>query len=686
MDTKWKRSKKIRAFLIRMITVGILAAFLFSLVTGYPAMMLYNSNKQIIDGDIYALEEFQQYVGDVYNKGLLAFAGVGDDRGYPLSEDSSNLIKENATIDFFDEMAKNNGDLIFYMYDSGYQEVDGEYGNPIHTNTQLPLISDMDGYLNLTEDLRFIIYLNGPKNEVKSHGYFDTAYLKHSYMPNVEKIGDIQFVMAMKKDMTGGGPLQVYQETAKRYQRNLIQIFILAIAYVICCMLCLFTHRPMKEAREDFVKIGKQVLFECKIIVLICCAIKILSYIKVPLTLISIKDVWIIFGIGVILYPILLDLKENSETIYQCSIPALCYRAFINYRDQKTGQKAFSMLISVFTAISLVVYGYGIYKVMKYAKEMEAKELNLVVILFVISIILLLIIKWILNVYVNEVTTITKKISDLHKGDINVKLLPGKQLYFKETAEELNQLEDGIESAVRQKSQSDKMRVELITNVSHDLKTPLTSIINYADLLCEEELPATAKEYAFSLREKSYKLKSMVQDVFELSKASSGNLAVELQVLDIGKLILQTVADMQEQIDASTLSFKNIIPEKEELFILGDGEKLYRTFQNLYVNAIQYSLENSRVYTIVEKKEKTICIQIKSTSKWELNIDTDEIVERFVRADESRSTEGSGLGLSIGKSFVEACGGIFNVSTNADMFIVEMEFPVAEREQILEDS
>ena len=239
-------------------------------------------------------------------------------------------------------------------------------------------------------------------------------------------------------------------------------------------------------------------------------------------------------------------------------------------------------------------------------------------------------------------------------------------------------MENGIENAVKLKSRSDKMRVELITNVSHDLKTPLTSIINYADLLCEEELPENAKEYANSLREKSYKLKAMVQDVFELSKATSGNLTVEKQTLDLSKLIRQTLADMDERIQDSNLTFKTVFPE-ENVYIEGDGEKLYRTFQNLYINALQYSLDNSRIYTIVKVEDGMAVVCIKNTSKWELNIDTEEIVERFVRADESRTTEGSGLGLSISKSFVEACGGEFKVLTDADMFTVEIRFEQVEK-------
>jgi len=168
----------------------------------------------------------------------------------------------------------------------------------------------------------------------------------------------------------------------------------------------------------------------------------------------------------------------------------------------------------------------------------------------------------------------------------------------------------------------------------------------------------------------------MVQDVFELSKATSGNLSIEKKRLDLTKLIYQTLADMDERIQESTLTFKTNICAPP-LMIEADGEKLYRIFQNLIVNALQYSLENSRVYIEVEKQEKNACVRIKNISRQELDFDPKEIVERFVRADASRTSEGSGLGLSIVQSFTEACGGTFSIDLNADLFTALVSFPLS---------
>jgi len=678
LDTKWKRSKKIRAFLIRAIACGMTFAMVNAIITGYPAIKAYmEQGNLILQGDIYALDEFQQYIGDVYNNGMIAVAGVGDDRGYPLTEDVNEPVKNNAVVSFFDEMAKNNGDLIFYIYDKGYEEVEGEYGNSVHTNTQLPLISEIDGYLNLTDDMRFIIYHNGEENTITSHGYFDTGYLQHSYMPSVEKIGQIQFVMAMKKEMSGGGPVQEFWKEAHRYQRDLFQILILAVLTVISYISCLITFRPAREAKKEFSRFSSKVLFECKLVVFLFCLIKIIGYLGGPFEGVTMRDSLWLFGIGVILYPLFVDFKNDNESMFTCSIPACIYNEFVDWKEKQEWQKSLSLLLWIGGVAAVVCFGAAGLQMLRIGKNSEISGLEVALIAIIVGIVFVVMVFYVMYKFLKETSGITNKISGLHKGNLDMVLVPEKNTFLKKTAEELNQLEDGIENAVKQKSHSDKMRVELITNVSHDLKTPLTSIINYADLLCEEDLPENAMQYAYSLRDKSYKLKSMVQDVFELSKATSGNLPVDMQTLDLGKLIRQTLADMDERISVSNLTFKTVFPE-ESVYIEGDGEKLYRTFQNLYINALQYSLDNSRVYTMVEVKDGKAIVHIKSTSKWELNVDSEEIVERFVRADESRTTEGSGLGLSISKSFVEACGGEFKVTTDADMFTVEITFEQVE--------
>ena len=240
----------------------------------------------------------------------------------------------------------------------------------------------------------------------------------------------------------------------------------------------------------------------------------------------------------------------------------------------------------------------------------------------------------------------------------------------------MDQLEDirhGMAKAVDEQMKSERMKVELIANVSHDIKTPLTSIISYVEFLKQEEgLPEHVKDYVKILDEKSQRLKNMVQDVFAVSKAASGELPMHMEMLDFGKLLCQTLADMEEEIDGSPVTFRTDIP-KEPVMIVADGQRMYRVFQNLFQNAIKYSLAGSRVYVTLKEEGQMAIASVKNTSQKELDRET-EFTERFVRGDQSRTDGGSGLGLSIAQSFTEACGGTFHWETDADLFVVIVSF------------
>lgn len=242
-------------------------------------------------------------------------------------------------------------------------------------------------------------------------------------------------------------------------------------------------------------------------------------------------------------------------------------------------------------------------------------------------------------------------------------------------ASELEEIRQGMETAVEERTRSERMKVELVANVSHDIKTPLTAIISYIQLLKQEEnLPEYVMDYIRILDEKSDRLKNMVQDVFSVSKAASGQLDVELKEIDFGKLLYQTLADMEEQIKKSPVIIRTDIPQ-EPVMVSADGQRMYRVFQNLIGNALKYSLEGSRVYITLKEEKKLAVASIKNTSSQELNPETD-FAERFTRGDQSRTDGGSGLGLSIAKSFTEACGGSFRLEIIADLFVVTVALPL----------
>lgn len=244
-----------------------------------------------------------------------------------------------------------------------------------------------------------------------------------------------------------------------------------------------------------------------------------------------------------------------------------------------------------------------------------------------------------------------------------------------QAAEDLNGIQQGMRTALDERMRSERMKVELIANVSHDLKTPLTSVVSYAGLLREEEgLPPHVQDYIRILNLKAQRLQVMVQDVFEVSKAASGELFVRSERLDLAKLLRQTLADMDVSIQESSLVFRVSLPA-EPVWITADGDRLYRVFQNLIQNALQYSLEGSRVYVTLEVREGVAVAAVKNTSRDELPDRTD-FTARFVRGDKSRTDGGSGLGLAIASSFSAACGGSLRVETDADLFTAEVSFPI----------
>jgi signal transduction histidine kinase len=276
---------------------------------------------------------------------------------------------------------------------------------------------------------------------------------------------------------------------------------------------------------------------------------------------------------------------------------------------------------------------------------------------------------------VSDFGLLLDRIASLKAGTGGLPLRFARESDLAAAAADLDSIESGISRAVEARVKSERMKVDLITNVSHDIKTPLTSIINYIDLLQREEnLPGEVRDYVDILARKADRLKRMVQDIFDISKASSGNMELRMEELDLNKLLQQTLADMQENIDASGLTVKTLLPEGP-VFIYADGNRLYRVFQNLIKNALQYSLEGSRVFISLQREDGKALAQVKNASKYALD-NAPDITERFVRGDESRTTEGSGLGLSIAKSFTEACGGTFEIRVDADLFSASVTLPL----------
>ena len=218
------------------------------------------------------------------------------------------------------------------------------------------------------------------------------------------------------------------------------------------------------------------------------------------------------------------------------------------------------------------------------------------------------------------------------------------------------------------------MKVELVTNVSHDLKTPLTSIISYIDLLWAEDMSPAAKDYVKVISEKSERLKLMVADLFDLAKAAS-RTDLNNENLDAVILTKQVIGDMADRIESSGRELRTDI-QAQTAPVMAEGKKLYRVFQNLIDNALKYSMEGTRIYVTLRNSGGYTDISVKNISAEEMNFTPEEITERFTRGDKARSTEGNGLGLAIAKSFTEACGGTFDIIIDGDMFTANVRLPI----------
>ncbi len=265
----------------------------------------------------------------------------------------------------------------------------------------------------------------------------------------------------------------------------------------------------------------------------------------------------------------------------------------------------------------------------------------------------------------------------LAAGDLAYQVETNRLLWdFKRHGENLNRIGEGMSAAVEQRLKSERMKTELITNVSHDIKTPLTSIINYADLIEKEPCEnGKVTGYAAVLHRQSERLKRLIDDLVEASKASTGNLEVQLAPCEIGVLLTQAAGEYEQRLRERELELVAKTGERP-LKIRADGRRLWRVFDNLMGNACKYAQSGTRVYLTLEENEGQAVISLKNTSREMLDIPSEELLERFVRGDASRKTEGSGLGLSIAKSLTELQGGSMELVTDGDLFKVVLRFPV----------
>ena len=277
--------------------------------------------------------------------------------------------------------------------------------------------------------------------------------------------------------------------------------------------------------------------------------------------------------------------------------------------------------------------------------------------------------------YNKKLNEVQMALRDIYEGKDDVYLDESEQKgVLKRMAKYINDIAGGFSNAIEQSLKSERLKTELITNVSHDIKTPLTSIINYVDLLKKEEFEnKQVEQYIAILDNKSQRLKKLIEDLVEASKVQSGNVKLNIEDINLKELLNQTTGEFEDRFEKKKLKIELSVPE-EDVIIRADNRYMYRIIENLFSNITKYAMENSRVYIDLKLQKNKVRLSLKNISSEKLNISADELMQRFVRGDKSRHTEGSGLGISIAKSLTELQGGSFDVEIDGDLFKVILEW------------
>ncbi|MED1665232.1 sensor histidine kinase [Brevibacillus laterosporus] len=276
---------------------------------------------------------------------------------------------------------------------------------------------------------------------------------------------------------------------------------------------------------------------------------------------------------------------------------------------------------------------------------------------------------------IGTLNKIMKATEYMAAGQLSLHIEEPKAGNFKELVENLNNMREGLKKSLDSQMKSEKLKTELITNVSHDLRTPLTSIMNYVGFLKQDTLtPEESKEYINILDKKTHRLKVLIDDLIEASKVASGAVEMHVEQVDIVALLNQALAEFTDKIPASGLTFRLHV-EPPKMLVHVDGKKTWRVFENLISNAIKYSLPNTRVYLSLHEEADRVLFTVKNVSAYEINFEISELFERFKRGDQSRHTEGSGLGLAIAKSIMDLQGGELHIDIDGDYFKVMAIFP-----------
>ncbi len=729
MDTKLKKSKIIISYV--WLFLGIFSLILpFMLLNSLP---LY-SIEYLFTDDYQESQEFKNHISDRLQTFIMmaldethegaSYSSYGyvekntsatmpyeydattstqhiDSYNYVVHEVASDNVVFDINWDKSVEMTNLNRDknLLYAVFKNGKLLYSNYQDTSVNLLTDTLPSKEYNFFLHFDGE-KVLINKDGIEIDVYKDGYYDID--SDWFVPGYENfetnysIKDITVYMAAVKTPVSYSKFGYLTDSNNYYQSALYRItqqmtnyqfywkvtFILIITSIIIWIICIVTRKNRKEGNRLIAEFTGKIIFELKIILDIVLFLLITSFcVNICECLGLYLDFYLVlsllFASSICLFLLVNDFKHNRNVLKN----SVCYKIYLSARDKELALPLSKKIVHRFRFF-IYLWITAIIALFFFMSIMVAEFYEVGLLFDIIVFIVAAFISWIFIGILKEnkqlaydLEIVEEKVNAIHKGEFNETLELPTDSDLCVISEKLDDIQNGMKTAIDEQLKSERMKVELITNVSHDLKTPLTSIISYIELLKnEEELPDYAKDYVKILNEKANRLNVMVQDIFTVSKAVSGELPVNLETIDFAKLIRQTLADMSEQIEASNVIIKTTLPDTS-IMINADGERMYRVFQNLIQNALKYSLEGSRIYISLTCDDVSAIASIKNTSAKELD-DTVDFTERFVRGDLSRTDGGSGLGLSIAKSFTENCGGKFQLTTNADLFVVTVTFPI----------
>lgn len=706
MATKSKNPKPFLSWLCFFLAFNLSLALLAAGVYLYGQFPLYSSYTET-DAFQVALYKFSLRMQECYTQ--LKLLEIPEEE-LDNPEERSILLQTygedpgNAAINLINEFNTqyNNVD---YFFDSGD-------GISFSSEGFEALYTNEDGREQewFAQNYAFTMYFDGTVFEGsmnhKGYAYTYGQAIRNLFYwndPNFTGLNTVLFV-ALPDQLEMGDNFYLAYQSWEQTRQSYLYLAVAGLLALLLWILTILFRRGVSQFQKSLAGLFSHILLEAKLTLLIGWGVfsshlltaKILSfgdgiYAGIAAWISSwfgpdfiLSDFLLAIGILwlsiLILYLTLVDLVYNRGRYFTHNLVTLVFRLYTRYEMRYTFQKKFRRRFVLFLTaeilLSFLTTG------LLFAALQTQGETFVILLLCCITLlgcILYLSWKYFKRYirFISEVGDLIDHVDKIKHGnmDAHLHLDPSSDLYA--LADNLNTVQNGLRASVERHLRSERMKVELITNVSHDLKTPLTSIINYVELLKNERLdPDYANDYVKILDLKANRLKTMVQDLFDISKANSGNISINIEKLDLVALLEQTLAELEERIDGSGLDFKVYLPN-DKIYVNADGSKLYRVLENLINNALKYALKGTRVYINLAQTDSQVFVIFKNIANYEMNFTGREIIERFKRGDETRSSEGSGLGLSIAKSFLEIQGGSLEIEVDGDLFKATVILPRA---------